>query len=58
MNNPNANDPASLGRPYFSNADLSSTPPAKTLVMGYDLPLASMSLVDMNGSEREFQPFP
>jgi hypothetical protein len=38
MNIAYANVPVILGRPYLASADLSSTPPTKTLVLGYFFP--------------------
>jgi hypothetical protein len=58
MNKANANVPDNLGIPYFSRADVSSTPSGNTLVIGYFVPFAVSSLVDIKGRDCASQPFP
>jgi hypothetical protein len=55
MNIAYAKDPLRLGMPYVARASWLSTPPAKTLAIGYFVPSSYRSRVDMNGSDFEPQ---
>lgn len=58
INIANAKVPDNLGIPYFSRADVSSTPPGNTLVIGYFVPFSVSSLVDIKGKDCASQPLP
>jgi hypothetical protein len=58
MNIAYAKVPLRLGIPYVARASVSSTPPTKTLAIGYFEPSAFRSFVDMNGSDFASQVLP